>query len=272
VWERLPSGPRALAAAGALAALAAAAGATLPDLDAWRSCLEGVRDQTERRERWTRLADSLTVERRAAADAGDRSRERRLLARGEAVADSLRRAALEGLAQELACAALAEGALAEIDARLPAARGGERDSLLALRAEVVGAEAQPVRRQFAPPVLSADDPPEILRLKAGNLRDLADRAERWREQVSAERRRRQRERLRAEAGGLAADQAFFDDRAALRGGGAAGEWAPGAASDSGPGLSVRLDELESWLRRTRDELGARADSVEARASRQETER
>ena len=256
-----------------------------PDLEAWERCRQRVRTMTTHRAQLGRRADSLAVERRTAAVSGDRAREQRLLARGEALADSLREASLAGLAQELLCAEGARELIREIDARLGEAGAAERDSLLARRERVQrGAEA-PVRAEFESAPAQEDDPAEILRLKAAYARDLIDRADRWRERLGRERQRLVRERLSTEAGALIADQWFFDEHAALRVESGRPEEDPGR--DEAPGFLGQVlregrpsggltalelvDALESWLRGRRRELVAQADSLEREAAQRERE-
>jgi len=269
-------------AAFGLSIAAAAVGQPL-DLTDWETCRDGLRADAARRARLTSIADSLAAQRRSAVDAGDAAREQRLLARGEAVADSLREAALAELAHELLCAERRRELRDAIETRLAPASGSERDSLLALRDRVSSGAVTPVRAEFdlVPPEL--DDPPEILRLKGGYARDLVDRADRWLERLGRERQRLVQERLSAEAGGLVADQWFFDERAALRvqAGRPMEEGAapPGFLGDllrgggrGAPNALELVDALERWLREKRSELVALADTLERQAQRRESER
>lgn len=273
--------PRALALALGLAATPAFA--QPPDTSAWEACRDGLRADAARRARLTEIADSLAAERQGAIAAGDAAREQRLLARGEALADSLREAALASLAHELICAEMRRDLLSDIDARLPATGGAERETLLALRERVAAGAATPVRAEFELIPPGEGDPPEILRLKAGYARDLVDRAERWLERLARERQRLVQARLGAEAGGLVADQWFFDEHAALRVEGerssAGGAGAPGFLGqllrDTGGGAPNALDLVDAmarWLREKRSELAAAADSLELQAERRERER
>jgi hypothetical protein len=252
-------------------------------LAAWERCREGAQADAVRRARLTSIADSLAAERRSAVAAGDAAREQRLLARGAAVADSLREAALAALAHELLCAETRRVLLLEIDERLGTASGVGRDSLLALRDRVSAGAAAPVRAEFdlVPP--GEADPPEILRLKAGYARDLVDRVDRWLERLAVERQRLTRERLSAEAGGLVADQWFFDEHAALRVEGgravAGGASAPGSLAEllrgtegSAANAMELVSAMEKWLREKRAELAGEADTLEQQAARRERER
>jgi hypothetical protein len=274
----------ALPGAALLALLALrGAGAAPVDPRGWEECRGRLREAAAHRQRLTAAADSLASARRAAALAGDAPREARLLARGEALADSLRDAALAGLAQEFLCAETRRALLGEIDAALPSANGAETDTLRALRERVAAGLEAPVRAEFevAPP--QEADPPEILRLKAGYALDLVDRADRWLDRLTRERKRLVGERLRAEAGGLVADQWFFDERAALRvdtprPATAGGAPARGALEDllradaGGPrGALAQIDAMEGWLRARRGELTTLADTLERRAERRERE-
>lgn len=254
-----------------------------PDPSAWEACRDGLRADAARRIRLTSIADSLAGERQGAIAAGDAAREARLLARGEAIADSLREAALASLAHEMICAETRRDLLSDIETRLAAAAGAERDTLLALRERVAAGAATPIRAEFELIPPGEGDPPEILRLKAGYARDLVDRAERWLERLARERQRLVQARLSAEAGGLVADQWFFDEHAALRvegerpGEGGAG--APGFLGlllrDTAGGAPSALDLVDAmarWLREKRSTLTAAADSLELQAERRERER
>jgi len=266
-----------------LATAAASARGQAPDPRVWEACRDGLRTEAARRARLTATADSLAAERQAAIAAGDAAREARLLARGEAIADSLREAALASLAHEILCAETRQDLLADIDARLPAATGAERDTLLALRQRVTAVAATPIRAEFELIPAGEGDPPEILRLKAGYARDLVDRAGRWLERLARERQRLVQARLSAEAGGLVADQWFYDENAALRvegeppgsgGAGVPGFLGPLGRETAGAAATALelVDAMERWLRAKRSELTAAADSLERQAERRERER
>jgi len=237
------------AAAGAQDAASEDAGAA-----GIRRCRERADSLAAYRDRLVARADALGERQRAAALRGDRSTEGTLLARGEALADTIRAISAALLAQQLRCQQLGDPLPPPTDLPLPESAEG--------------------------------DPPTTLREKAGYARDLADRAERWLAMIARERERIVERRVAEEARRLVSDQDLLDERATLDLGGARaailGEESalpglleillremPEAEGTDRP--EVILDALEGWLATRRDSLVARAASLEVEADRRERE-
>jgi len=263
---------------------AAQAPLVLPSGAEWGACAERRERLVGRREALRAAAEALALQRAAAGTAGDAGLERSLLARGEALADSIERLSVALLAEALRCAPAAERLDGEIAAALTgsaAATEAQRETLLALQARVRRWGAGAGRAEFPLPEAGEGDPPEILRQKAAYARDLIDRAGRWREIVEREARRGDGERLAREASRMLADQAFFEERAAMALDAAAakagddfaallaqaGEEAGGAG-----GAAEALARLRGFLAGRERELAQRAEELEREATRRESER
>lgn len=206
------------------------------------------------RDRLILAADSLAGLQAAAIRRGDQDLERRLLARGEALADSMRAVSAAYLAQRLLCQRL----------------GG----------------TLPLRADFPLPGAEEADPPMILRQKAGYARDLVDRIDRWLETIAAERDRIRELRLAEELRRLVQDESVFGERGALEvgGGGALGileehPEAPGLLAmllQEMPGMAAAerpedvLEALAGWLTARRGALIARAADLMSEAARRES--
>ncbi len=271
-------------------AYAAAVSAQEPDASwqAWTEC----RASLERLEA-TQLVvaargDSLAQERARARARDDAEGERTLLARGEAVVDSLRILAAAALAQELLCDAARGRALESLEAALAGRTGGEQagqgvESLLVRRERLLEVSAQAPSAEFDLPPVSEDAPPGMLRERAAYARDLGDRADRWLELVKAEERSLARRRLAAERARLVSDQAFFEEPASVHaegagwpaGAGQAGWFAlllermPGGPGVAGGDMERVLALLEGWLKAKKEEMVRRAEEWEERAGRSE---
>jgi hypothetical protein len=222
----------------------------------WQRCRQRADSLGAVRDRLFQSADSLALLRRAASALGDGSAEQLLLARGEALAESIRAVSAACLVQELRCERW----------------GG----------------SLPLRAEFPVPTIDADDPPIILRQKAGYARDLTDRIDRWMETIGRERQRiEERRRLEAEARQLLLGESLFDEQSPL---GIVGAAEPGIPEDYSttpgvleglmremPGMSelgspeevLRL--LEEWLFVRRDELVLKAVELEEEAACRERE-
>lgn len=268
-------------------------------VQAWENCTEKAESLADLRDSLGLLAHSLTTARQAAADRGASGQERRLLARGEAVAESIRAVSAAQLAQELLCAPVAAALLESLDARLrrPEVLIDEalRDSLLGLRARLLRDQAPAARVDFTAAQAREDDPPEILKQKAAFARDLADRVERCLALVAGERQRlADHGRILAEARQLVGDEGFLGEGAGfdMLGWGdppGLGDESSGARKASGPaGLFTRLIEqmpsqpvsqspeeilemLEMWLQESREDLSRLAGELESEAERRERE-
>jgi hypothetical protein len=256
-------------------------------LSQWRDCRRGATRLLALHAALRAAADTLAAQRMAAATRGDAAVERMLLARGEALADSLEQVATALLGAELRCAPLAQALLEEIDAARVSMAGAEpvmADSLRRLRDEVAGASTRSSRAEFALPEVGESDPPEILRQKAAYAQDLADRAARWLEIVAREERALAQERLSRDATRLMEDEAFFDDRVTL-----GVDRAPGGLGDASSstlrGLFEQVDgvagsvltteavltRLRAFLTAERDASVLRAEELEREAARRERE-
>ncbi len=262
---------------------------------AWMQCRQQGSDLTAQRTALFGLADSLATARQEAAERQDRTLERRLLAQGEAVAESIRAVATAALAQELQCTRLRQELLERLDswqASLLRAGAGSRDSsavdsVLRLRGQLQAQEPPGVAAELSAPVAADDDPPEVLRLKAAYARDVIDRIERWRGLVLDEQRALASERLQAEARDLARDERFYDERAALEmHASPADEFSPARGRrgllrvliSQMPDMAGRevsadeiLDSLEQWLTARRSMLESRIAELEREAVRRESE-
>ena len=234
-------------------------------------------------------ADSLAEARDQAARAGRADRERELLARSEAVAESLRAVRTARLGQDLLCEPLARAlrlALAQQAGSLPS------DSLLRLEARLRRLRGPVARAGLTLPEAGAQDPPGTLRLKAAHARDLADRAGRWTLLVIEELQRREDlERIAREAGQLLGDEAFLDETGGLSMFGLGSEGALSADAQPAEQVETLLGELlrggtpidgsnapeemleilRQWLEGRREELRARAAALEREAERRERE-
>jgi hypothetical protein len=243
-------------------------------------------------------ADSLAASRRRAAEGGRSTLERHLLARGEALAESIRAVAAARLAQELLCEPLASALIEHLDAQLirpdSSARQAPRDSLLELRGRLRREQIPAARLGLLAPQAEPEDPPEVLRQKAAYARDLVDRAERWRAMVSREAQRlADRARVAQELRALLGDEQFFAEGPGfesqpwdLPGGSEAlgAEEFAGRGGDLLVALIAQMPErpeaesveevleiLETWLARRASELERRAAEFEAEALRRERE-
>ena len=293
----------ALAAALAVAAAAwapaggqgSAGAAPEADVVAWAAC----RTRTEALA--VRL-DSLVArevlaweERRSAIASAAGGEERRALARGEALGDTLRAVADALHASDRECRRVAEELLVrverEIDALGPVGEGGRADSLRDLRGRLVTARAARRGADLTAPIARPEDGPDVLRLKAARARDLADRAAAWRADVGELRRATEdRQRLAAERHELLGDLSFFNAGAALDpGGGASRDLAPDEAAPTDSSAVARLLQallagggvraggvrsplealaaLESWLAQKESELAAQAVELDSLAAR-----
>lgn len=234
-------------------------------------------------------ADSLATARDQAARAGRADLERQLLARSEAVAESLRAVRTARLGQDLLCEPLA-GAL-----RLALAQEGSRlspDSLLRLEANLRRLRGPNARAGFTLPEAGPQDTPGTLRLKAAHARDLADRAGHWTLLVIEELQRREdMARVAREAGQLLGDEAFLDESGGLAMFGLGNEGTLAAENPAGQPAETLLGELlrggtaidgsttpeemleimRQWLEGRREELRARATELEQEAERRERE-
>ncbi|MCK4303263.1 MAG: hypothetical protein KAY24_03400 [Candidatus Eisenbacteria sp.] len=266
--------------------------------EVWERCEERADSLARLQGSLIERADSLAGARRLAAEQGHGDRERWLLARGEAVAESISAVAAGRLAQELRCSSMAGELLARVDAELRIGSAllnqSLRDSLLRLRAGLVRGEGPAARIGLTLPEAADEDPPEVLRQKAAYARDLSDRAARWMTLIQRESNRLADEsRIMEETRRLFGDQRLFDDGAAL----AVTDWGniqiPGQLDDAGDrngpaGLLVRLIEqmpgdfrpgapeevleaLGHWLALRSEELTRRASELEQEAQRRQRE-
>jgi hypothetical protein len=255
----LQQGARAAGIALLLVLLAGGAGSQTPGRTdpatpgREQRCRERSDSLASYRDRLIVAADSLAGLQARAAAAGGRDLERLLLARGEALADSIRAVSVAYLAQRMRCQQL----------------GG----------------TLPLRADFPLPAIEESDPATLLRQKAGFARDLVDRIDRWRETIAGERRRLAELRLADEMRRLVQDESLFDERGALAigAGGALGiledhPEAPGLLArllQEMPGMVAAerpeevLTALEEWLLERRSALVARASDLEAEALRRE---
>jgi hypothetical protein len=243
-------------------------------------------------------ADSLAAARRRAADAGDRTLERRLLARGEALAESIRAVAAARLAQELLCEPLAASLLEQLDAELimpdTSMALATSDSLRELQRQLRREQVPAARLGLLAPQAGPDDPPEVLRQKAAYARDLVDRAQRWRVMVAGEAQRlADRARVQEELRSLLGDEQFFAEGPGLERqpwglplglDGLGGEQLEDGAEELLVALITQMPErpeaetvgevleiLETYLAERASELERRADQLDAEALRRERE-
>jgi len=255
------------------------------DVAAWRACRDAVAELETLHQRLEARADSVARARATARAAADRAAEQRWLARGEAVADSLRSVATALLAQELVCRQLAEPVRTALSALLAGGVDGTgRDSLLALEQALRDAAWPGLPREFRLPQASPADPPEILRQKAAFARDVADRINRWIGFVEAEAEAWEARGLSAASERLLADEAFFDEQlpaglspppsaSAMR----ASWWRtwlqrlPEAVQPAGLKPEEVLAQVRAWLRERRNAAFARAVELEAEANARERE-
>ncbi len=296
--------PWGLALAVALAAAAwvppasgqgSASAAPVADVAAWIACRARTEALAEQLDALVAREVLAWEERRDAIASATPGEERRVLARGEALGDTVRAVADALQASDRECRQVAEALLArvegEIAALAPAADGGRADSLRELRNRLVTARAARRSADLAAPVARPDDGPDVLRIKAARARDLADRAAAWRTDVAALRRATEdRERLAAERRELLGDLSFFNAGAALNPGEMASrDLVPGGPAPSDSSVVARLLQallasgglpaagprsplealaaLESWLAQRESELAAQAVELDSLAAR-----
>jgi len=247
------------------------------------------------RERLFRSADSLSFSRREMISVGDESAERRLLAMGQALAESIQVVAQAQMAHELVCAPLIDRYFESIatmgidlSPRGDSANQAAIDSLLLVRNRLQRHQDLSVTTIKAPEIAGGDTS-ENLRWKAIFTRDLADRVSRWLRIVNGERERLDtRQRLYNESRALLGDEQFLDPTIGFDND---GQEISEFDLPQADGLSAIIEELlrqmpeaaredsenplteiSNWLIFKRQELIDHALGLEAEAQRRERER